>query len=121
MAILKYYQITYDHLITNKGNKMDIRKEVTLRSGNIKHTLHALKEEAQDNITAEQVENSLKYGFDIIEEYSDDPRGLSLLLLCFLGGLPVHVVCAPHEDTLIIITVYRPDKSKWTDGFKKRR
>jgi hypothetical protein len=29
---------------------MDIKKEVTLRSGNIKHTLHALKEEASDNI-----------------------------------------------------------------------
>ncbi len=100
---------------------MDIKKEVTLRSGNIKHTFHALKEEAQDNITAEQVENALKEGFDIIEEYTDDPRGVSCLLLCFSGGMPVHVVCAPHEDALIIITVYRLDISKWTDDFRKRR
>ena len=100
---------------------MDIYHEITLRLGNIKHTLHALKEEALDNITAEQVENSLKLGFKIIEEYSDDPRGVSCLLLCFSDDMPVHIVCVPHEDALIIITVYRPDISKWTDDYKKRR
>ena len=100
---------------------MDIYHEITLRLGNIKYTLHALKEEALDNITAEQVENALKLGFNVIEEYSDDPRGVSCLLLCFSDGMPVHIVCAPHEDALIIITVYRPDISKWTDDYKKRR
>jgi len=100
---------------------MDIYHEITLRLGNIKHTLHALKEEALDNITAEQVENALKAGFNVIEEYSDDPRGLSCLVLCFSDDIPVHIVCAPHEDALIIITVYRPDISKWTNDYKKRR
>lgn len=100
---------------------MDIKKEVTLRSGNIKHTLHALKEEELDNITAEKVQNALKAGFDVIEEYSDDPRGISCLVLCFSDDMPVHVVCAPHEDALIIITVYRPDIKKWTNDYKKRR
>lgn len=101
--------------------KLNISHEITLRLGNIKHTLHAVKEEAMDNITAEQVENALKAGFDVIEEYTDDPRGISCLVLGFSDDLPVHVVCAPHEDALIIITVYRPDISKWTDGYKKRR
>jgi hypothetical protein len=42
------------------------------RLGNIKHTL-------------------LKLGFNVIEEYSDDPRGVSCLLLCFSDDMPVHM------------------------------
>ncbi|MFQ6055957.1 MAG: DUF4258 domain-containing protein [Methanosarcinales archaeon] len=88
---------------------------------NIKHTLHALVDEAEDDLNAEQVEIALKQGFEIIEEYPDDPRGYSCLLLCFLGDIPIHVVCAPHEDVLIIITVYKPDLSKWHSDYKTRR
>ena len=62
---------------------MDIYHEITLRLGNIKHTLHALKEEALDNITAEQVENALKAGFNVIEEYSDDPKRIKLSCAMF--------------------------------------
>lgn len=100
---------------------MNIVQEITLRLNNIKHTIHALKEEALDDITAEQVEKALISGFKIIEEYPDDPRGISCLLLCSIAGKPVHVVCAPHEDALIIITVYRPDTTKWTDDYRKRK
>lgn len=100
---------------------MNIVQEITLRLNNIKHTIHALKEEALDDITAEQVEKALISGLKIIEEYPDDPRGVSCLLLCSIAGKPVHVVCAPHEDALIIITVYRPEASKWTDDYITRK
>lgn len=100
---------------------MNLVQEITLRLNNLKHTLHALKEEASDGITAEQLEKALKSKFEVIEEYPDDPRGFSCLVLCSIAGKPVHVVCAPHEDALIIITVYRPDISKWTKDYKKRR
>lgn len=99
---------------------MSIKKEITLRLNNLKHTIHALKEEASDGITAGQLENALKSGFKIIEEYPGDPRGKSCLVLCSIANKPVHVVCAPHEDALIIITVYLPDASKWTENYKKR-
>ncbi|MDP2846520.1 MAG: DUF4258 domain-containing protein [Candidatus Methanoperedens sp.] len=98
-----------------------LKHEITLRLNNLKHTLHALKEEALDSITAEQLENALKSGFEVIEEYPDDPRGISCLVLCSTADKPVHVVCAPHEDALIIITVYITDASKWTDNYKKRK
>ncbi len=100
---------------------MDITHEITLRLNNLKHTIHALKEEALDGITAEQLEKALKSGFEVVEEYPDDPRGISCLVLCSIAGKPVHVVCAPHEDALIIITVYRPEASKWTNNYKKRK
>lgn len=100
---------------------MNIVQEITLRLNNLKHTIHALKEEASDGITAEQLEKALKSKFEVVEEYPDDPRGISCLVLCSIAGEPVHVVCAPHEDALIIITVYRPDTSKWTNDYKKRR
>ncbi|MCX9014148.1 MAG: DUF4258 domain-containing protein [Candidatus Methanoperedens sp.] len=100
---------------------MNIKQEINLRLNNLKHTIHALKEEASDGITAEQLENALKSGFEVIEEYTDDPRGISCMVLCSIAGKPVHVVCAPHEDALIIITVYIPDASKWTDNYKKRK
>ncbi len=100
---------------------MNTVQEITLRLNNLKHTLHALKEEALDGITAEQLENALNSKFEVIEEYPDDPRGFSCLALCSIAGKPVHVVCAPHEDALIIITVYIPDISKWTDDYRKRQ
>ncbi|HJH25349.1 MAG TPA: hypothetical protein C5S37_00940 [Methanophagales archaeon] len=34
---------------------------------------------------------------------------------------PFHAVCAPHEDALIIITVYRPDLNIWMPNYKTRR
>ena len=44
------------------------------------------------------------------EEYPKDARGHSCLLLGFGDqGRPIHVVCAPREDYLAIITAYLPD------------
>lgn len=100
---------------------MNTVQKITLRLNNLKHTIHALKEEASDGITAEQLEKALKSKFEVIEEYYDDPRGFSCLVLCSIAGKPVHVVCAPHEDALVIITVYRPDDSKWAEDYKKRK
>ncbi len=51
---------------------------------------------------------------EIIEDYPNDPRGHSFLLLGFTAQmLPIHAVCSIHEDTLIIITVYKPNSDLW--------
>ena len=91
------------------------------RLDKLRHTLHALKEEVAENITAEQVETGLKAGFEIIEEYPDDPRGCSCLVLFYIDDRPFHAVCAPHEDALIIITVYKPDLNRWMSDYKTRK
>jgi hypothetical protein len=87
----------------------------------VKHTFHALKEEYNDGLTAKQIEDALKDGVELIEDYTDDPRGYSCLLLTWVDVTPVHVVCAPHEGDLIIITVYIPSEEEWGDNFKKRK
>lgn len=51
---------------------------------------------------------------ELVEDYPEDPRGHSQLLLGFSErGDPIHAVCAVHEGTLVIITVYRPDPKLW--------
>ncbi|MFQ5975723.1 MAG: hypothetical protein ACE5J5_05375 [Candidatus Hydrothermarchaeales archaeon] len=47
---------------------IDYTKEIKARLNNIRHTLHALEEEFDEGLTAEEVESTLKKGFEIIEE-----------------------------------------------------
>jgi len=57
----------------------------------------------------------------IIEDYPDDPRGGSCLILGYGDeGRPIHLVCAPREDYLAIITAYLPEAGEWSDDFQKR-
>ena len=52
---------------------------------------------------------------EIIEDYGDDPRGCSCLVLGYTGeNRPVHIVCSLiDEEYLIIITVYEPQLPIW--------
>lgn len=81
-------------------------------------TLHAEVERDADQITLHEIEEALlSSNTKIIEDYPNDPRGHSCLILGFTKeGLPIHVVCGVGEkDTLLIITVYRPDPDEWVD------
>ena len=58
---------------------------------------------------------------ELIEDYPHDPRGHSCLILGKgLGDRAIHVVCAPKEDYIAIITAYIPDSNEWSADFKKR-
>ena len=37
------------------------------------------------------------------------------------GRRPIHVVCAPKDEYLAIITAYLPDPHEWAEGFRQRR
>jgi len=88
----------------------------------VRHTWHALNKEREISITAQDVEEALKRGFVLVEDYPDDPRGHSCLVLTWLeNGRPLHIVCGLHEDTLIIITVYIPSEEEWEPSFRTRR
>ncbi len=51
---------------------------------------------------------------ELLEDYREDPRGHSHLVLGFTRAKqPIHAVCAVHEGVLVIITVYRPDPRVW--------
>jgi hypothetical protein len=63
--------------------------------------------------------------FDLIEDYPEDPRGHSCLVLGFIDTQPVHAVCTIKDDPreLLLITVYDPSlrPEKWDAGFRQRR
>ncbi|MCC6795825.1 MAG: DUF4258 domain-containing protein [Candidatus Hydrogenedentes bacterium] len=59
---------------------------------------------------------------EIIEDYPTDARGHSCLILGHDNeNRPLHVVCAPRDDYLAVITAYRPHASDWSLDFRKRR
>lgn len=59
---------------------------------------------------------------DVIEDYPDDPRGHSCLMLGKgEGGRVIHVLCAPKEAFLAIITTYVPSEDEWEQDFTVRR
>ncbi|MAM88845.1 MAG: hypothetical protein CME36_16190 [unclassified Hahellaceae] len=63
-------------------------------------------------ISVDEVEETVKDG-EIIEKYMNDPRGRSCLMLHVPTGRPAHVVCAPREEYLAIITAYLPHPNQW--------
>lgn len=71
-------------------------------------------------ISRPEVRRAIAEG-EVIEDYPEDVRGHSCLILG-LGdrGRPVHVVCAPKEDYLAMITAYLPDEHEWSEDFRAR-
>lgn len=59
---------------------------------------------------------------EVIEDYSEDARGHSCLLLGHgTGDRPLHVVCAPKTEYLAIITAYLPNSDQWEDDWRTRK
>jgi hypothetical protein len=59
---------------------------------------------------------------ELVEDYPDDARGHSCLLLGHGdGGRIIHVVCSPKEDYLAVVTAYLPSLEMWEDDCKIRK
>jgi hypothetical protein len=72
-------------------------------------------------ISTEEVRAVIFQG-QVIENYPDDARGHSCLILgSGVGDRPIHVVCAPKLDYLAIITAYLPSPSQWETDWRTRR
>ena len=84
---------------------------------------HAVEEmNAPDElISTDEVRNVIFLG-GIIEDYSEDVRGHSCLMLGYgRNQRPVHVVCSPKSEYLAVITVYIPGIKRWTADWKTRK
>jgi hypothetical protein len=84
---------------------------------------HAIRQMSRPErmITPSEVEAVVVSG-ELIEDYPQDPRGHSCLLLGFGDAKrAVHVVCSPKDDYLAIITAYLPDPAQWSEDFRRRR
>lgn len=86
------------------------------------YRVHAIQRMFQRDISENVVQECVRSG-KIIEDYSNDKPYPSFLVLSFENkniNKPIHVVFAKNDDENIIITVYRPDKLKWTNNYQKR-
>ena len=84
---------------------------------------HAIRQmsRADRMITTEDVLEAIEGG-ELVEDYPRDPRGHSCLLLGrSRGGRAVHVVCAPKDEYLAIITAYVPGADQWEPDLKTRK
>jgi len=84
---------------------------------------HAVRQMARLDrmITVEDVRDCIFFG-EVIEDYPEDARGHSCLVLGTGDpGRPIHVVCAPKDGYLAIITAYQPDANEWQTDWKTRR
>jgi Domain of unknown function (DUF4258) len=83
---------------------------------------HTIRQMARPDrmITTTEVEKVIKSG-EVIEDYPEDVRGHSCLILGFgRDNRAIHVVCAPKDEYLAIITAYIPNLDQWTPDFRGR-
>lgn len=92
-------------------------------AGRVHVSEHAHDEAVDDGLSVVDVIDATPSG-EVIEDYPTDPRGASCLVLIVVGNdRPVHAVWAfdAGSGRAILITVYRPDPSRWSDDFRNRR
>ncbi|MDO9565425.1 MAG: DUF4258 domain-containing protein [Candidatus Desulfaltia sp.] len=98
-------------------NEAYIKKK--LKEGLVQFSEHSLhKMDTSDVMSLELIDAMLNS--EIIEDYSEDQRGHSCLLLCRDNIGFLHVVLGSKEDNLFIITVYRPSPPKFVDERTRR-
>jgi predicted GNAT family acetyltransferase len=103
----------------------EMDKEEILRAYKKKalFTVHALNRMnlSERMITKDEVYEIIEVGV-VIEEYKDNARGHSCLICGKTEkGRFLHVVCAPKDEYLAIITAYILDPTKWEKDMKTRR
>ena len=94
-----------------------------MRGGRLLFLPHAIQQMTRPErmISRREVRSIVEDG-EIIEDYPDDARGHSCLMLGFgLERRPIHVVCAPKSEYLAIITAYLPNPNEWSDGYRVRK
>jgi len=91
-----------------------------VRQGEYEISFHAEKERYAEDISLSDIETVILSG-EILEDYPDDPRGESCLILGHTEGRPIHVVCGYTSTRSIrVITVYLPKQPKWQDERTRR-
>ena len=96
-----------------------IRAQVDIE--NIRVTQHAQQEMVEEDITLDEVIESIDKG-QILENYPKHRRGACCLLNgLYQKGRPLHIVCTTAQPVLIIITIYEPKPPKWVTPYQRRQ
>lgn len=94
-----------------------------VRDGRVRITDHADEEAQADRLSIDEVFHSTERG-EIIEQYPDDrPYPSCLVYGGTERGDPVHSVWGynPQNRWAVLITVYRPDPTRWVNWRQRRR
>jgi len=104
----------------------DIWEKIVRLIGNqdIKISEHGYDELAAEGITVREIVAGSPGGV-VLEEYPDYSKGpCVLIMLKDRDGYPIHAVWGiPRGSTsqAVLVTAYRPDPERWTDGFRRRK
>ncbi len=94
-----------------------------IQQGRLRISDHAYDEARNDGLSLDDVLSSV-FVSEIIEQYLEDrPYPSCLLYGRMPRGDPVHSVWAYNEEQqwAVLITVYRPDPSRWIHWRERRR
>jgi hypothetical protein len=83
---------------------------------------HAIKRMFQRALSVADIEAVIQHG-SVIEDYPTDYPYPSCLVLHAVGVTAVHAVVAkdPATGACIVVTVYKPDLTRWSPDFRTRR
>ncbi len=96
-----------------------VREAATKRLLFLPHTIRQMSRPDR-MISTVEVEAVVMTG-EAIEDYPEDDRGHSCLIFGVgQNNRPIHVVCAPKDEYLAIITTYLPDPTQWSSDFRRR-
>ena len=94
-----------------------------VRESAVRFTMHARAEMDADNVVTSSLMRAISSdSSEVVEDYPEDRRGHSCLILVWENeASPIHVCCAVHDETVVIITVYRPRLEVWEDDWRTRK
>ena len=100
---------------------MDIERIKELSAASrIRWSAHVAQRMMERSISRSDVISAIHTG-EIIEDYPADFPLPSCLILGIANKNPIHVVVAQDEEEIVIISVYRPNLSKFEPDFRTRR
>lgn len=79
---------------------------------------HAEEERMDEGLTVEEVITAI-LNDEILEQYPDTGRGISCLVLGFVGEKPIHIVCGWRGDSVAVVTVYIPAPPHFSDPWTR--
>lgn len=95
-----------------------------VRAHSVRISEHGRDELVADSIRLRDVLDGVNEA-RVVEDYPTYIKGPSVLCLQHDGtGRPIHVlwgIAAQNRRIATLITAYRPDHERWTDGFLKRK
>ncbi len=98
--------------------------QALIARGAVRISNHGYDELAEDAIFAHEVLSGVADA-TVVEDYPDDARGPSILVLQRAAdGSPVHVlwaIAAGTRSPAVMVTAYRPDPARWFADYTRRK